>query len=1134
MLQTLFLEVPVRHILSMSGLPFVAAALLYTAPGSVLAESEQYFVLRQGAPAWMGSETSAPAQSSGRRGTPDEVMAARLSRVMALTIQGPQLSTNDGALAPAFPAGTVFDGAAVADGHAIIRVSLPRAIADKGFSDSELDIYAEMTSALPGVVPGVKSISLQGRTGTGGYRPLSELRSPVTAKARKPEAAPGVDAETAAVRAGQPPAPGQPQPSGALAGASIFLSPGHGWYYTSTLGRWATQRGNTNQMIEDHSNVEMVCQFLCQYLWNAGARVYVCRERDLNTNSVIVDCPAASYSGSWTAETLTGTYNGTQRWAATVTGAATATATFTPVIPAAGYYSVWAWYRTSGAGTTTANARMTINHTGGATTWVQDENHDGYTWKYIGTYYFNAGSSPGSGSVVVDNQSATAGNRVTVSAVRFGGGMGTVRDNVSNTLSGKPRFEESGRYYAAFMGKSDWATENEVSGMPTYAAWECESWEAGKAVYVSWHSNAFDGASRGTTSFAYASAGWDGTFNGVAGGDVLRNTIHNELINDIRAGWDGSWANDGLHTNWYGELNPNNNNKMPAALMEMAFHDNATDAAALLNPNFRMLLARAVYQGIAKYYRNNVAGFTISTLLPEPPTSLRVTNNGSGAVDVAWNAPPYNSGNGLLGDAAASYRLYRSTDGKGFDNGTPVSGTSTVITGLTAGQVYYFRVAAVNAGGESFPTETLAVKVRSAGTPPVLVVNGFDRIDGSMNVVQDDPDSASPLQRGFLSRMNTYDYIIPHAQAISAAGRDFDSCSNEAVIAGQVNLTDYKAVVWILGEESSADHTFDATEQTKATAFLAGGGGLFVSGSEIGYELDGLNLGRTFFNNYLHASYASDSSGSHAANGASGSIFNGTSLLYDDGTFAYDVDSADVVNPTAGGVTALTYGSASASVSSFDVAGGWQDPNYSGSTRAEPTCTFSIVSSPVHGGSGAGDLYYDWGTTGTFIREYNSTLPQFPLNSSFSIWVYGDNSGNQVRVALRDPVDGELFVNPYTTINFTGWQQITWANIQTNQGSKWAGTGDGVFSGTNVQTDSIQINHTGAPVTGHLYFDDAVYTSSGSAGNAGVQYNGAHRVVYLAFPFETITNSTTRNSMMSAILEFLGPRSGITDWSFYY
>ena len=120
------------------------------------------------------------------------------------------------------------------------------------------------------------------------------------------------------------------------------------------------------------------------------------------------------------------------------------------------------------------------------------------------------------------------------------------------------------------------------------------------------------------------------------------------------------------------------------------------------------------------------------------------------------------------------------------------------------------------------------------------------------------------------------------SEAIQAAkpGTHVASTSNEAVISGAVNLTDYNVVIWILGNESTANDTFNATEQTKVTQFLAAGGNLFVSGSEIGWDLDQQNNGRTFYENTLKANYVSDDAGTYTATVvASPGIFSGLAAL---------------------------------------------------------------------------------------------------------------------------------------------------------------------------------------------------------------------------------------------------------------
>jgi len=79
--------------------------------------------------------------------------------------------------------------------------------------------------------------------------------------------------------AGQPPAFGQGQPQGALTGTSTWISAGHGWYWRDTLSRWTTQRGNNYGLVEDLSNAEAINYYLTRYLWNAGADVWLVRER---------------------------------------------------------------------------------------------------------------------------------------------------------------------------------------------------------------------------------------------------------------------------------------------------------------------------------------------------------------------------------------------------------------------------------------------------------------------------------------------------------------------------------------------------------------------------------------------------------------------------------------------------------------------------------------------------------------------------------------------------------------------------------------------------------------------------------------------------------------------------------------
>ena len=153
----------------------------------------------------------------------------------------------------------------------------------------------------------------------------------------------------------------------------------------------------------------------------------------------------------------------------------------------------------------------------------------------------------------------------------------TSTDPDGGGVSGKPRWEESGYYYAGFMGRPDWESAGTVTAMPRYAAWEAEAWEAGKCIYLSWHSNASSGTARGTISFAYSSGGWGGAFNGVAGGDKLRNRVHDEMINDIRLGWEAR-CRIAARQRQTSARSTRRTTRDARRRLEVAFHDNPTES----------------------------------------------------------------------------------------------------------------------------------------------------------------------------------------------------------------------------------------------------------------------------------------------------------------------------------------------------------------------------------------------------------------------------------------------------------------------------------------------------------------------------------------------------------------------------
>src|SRR5262249_40898763 len=147
---------------------------------------------------------------------------------------------------------------------------------------------------------------------------------------------------------------------------------------------------------------------------------------------------------------------------------------------------------------------------------------------------------------------------------------------------------------------------------------------------------------------------------------------------------------------------------------------------------------------------------------------------------------------GPYGDVPTGYRIYASTDGYGFDGGTFVSGgatTSATLSGYDPNTPYYFKVVAVNAGGESTGSEVVAAPP-SGGQKQVLIVNGFDRLDRNQDFAYPYTQSgySNPDPDGITNRMwptynNSHNYVIQTETAVQSAapGLHVDSASNEAV-----------------------------------------------------------------------------------------------------------------------------------------------------------------------------------------------------------------------------------------------------------------------------------------------------------------------------------------------------------------
>ncbi len=725
-------------------------------------------------------------------------------------------------------------------------------------------------------------------------------------------------------RAGTAISPALREPSGNLSGRVIFTSGGHGWVKGSN---WFLQRGVLNEMVEDYGNLDQM-NFFAYYCFNAGATVIPLRPVGFQTNEVVIDNISASviFSGAWTNVTNESVYfgvvgSGFHQSPSSLTE--NGLATFTPNLPATDFYPVYTWVP---HGANRTNQLYRIRHTGGESTVRIPHHLVGNGWVYLGTYYFDSGSNFNNGSVVVSNfqPGADTNSVVIADAIRFGNGM-------ANSGSTYPREEEGARWWiqnslgqgqssSIYLSPGETADYEDRMARPKMVA-EMNRPQNGRtnALYISFHSNAFDSTARGTV-------GLYNSTNATPRQIQLAGIMAKELNDDLplmNSQLEHPWsvrASTTLGGNYFEIEKGRLNGEMDATILEVAFHDNAMDAALLRDPKFRNWVGRSAYQAVVRYmtnYDSATAGF-----LPEPPSNIRAIGATNG-VKISWSLPIASGGSG----APTGFVIYRSTNGYGFGSPSVVIGgtvTSTTLVDLNSDTDYYFRIAAFNAAGESFPSETAGCRWGST-TTQVLFVNGFNRFDRTTNLrettaVQNyqPPGKTGMAERVMARANNSFDYVVQHGKAINAYGLSFDSCSKAAVTNNLVALTNYSIVIWETGQDLTEN--FNSAAQTKISAFLAANGNLFLSGAGIAYSLDRASgpsaADRAFFNNQLHADLASDANTNSAIYTfapAANSIFQGnTNGTFDDGSQGiYWVKTPEVLTPVGTATIAISYSSVS-------------------------------------------------------------------------------------------------------------------------------------------------------------------------------------------------------------------------------
>jgi len=278
------------------------------------------------------------------------------------------------------------------------------------------------------------------------------------------------------------------------------------------------------------------------------------------------------------------------------------------------------------------------------------------------------------------------------------------------------------------------------------------------------------------------------------------------------------------------------------------------------------------------------------------PTLTLVSPNGTDGVTAKW-IPNYTSSD-LIG-----YQLLYATDDTqsiwklAVDENTinasatsvNIASKSSFINIPTNTPKHYKVVAVTTAEGSTILGEESNILSKFSGSinSNILIVEGFDRRGGS-----------------YTSNGN---FITKYINAL-ANGKDINISStlNEHIISGAVNIADFDAVVWVLGDESTVGNTFAWNERSLVDDYLDAGGNLFVSGSEIGWDLS--NKGNTndkaFYANYLKAVYVADGSARTSATGVTSTILEGVSVAPN---FTYTAKYADEIAVANGSTLVMKY-----------------------------------------------------------------------------------------------------------------------------------------------------------------------------------------------------------------------------------
>jgi len=572
-----------------------------------------------------------------------------------------------------------------------------------------------------------------------------------------------------------------------MSNRTIALWQSHGRYFEQSLDRWEWQRAPLFQTVEDVFTQTFVLPYLVPMLENAGAYVFLPRERDFNSIEIICDNdPSFDRSSCGNDIRKEGSYSETGRWSdagegfadrkeyytglenpfrmgtarqisCTNSAASKAEAKWRAEIPQRGEYAVYVSYTSQKKSSNAAH--YTVHHLGGDSEFFVNQQMGGGTWIYLGTFEFESEAEVTLDNFTAPGKKSPAGSIVTADAVKIGGGMGNIARGICDDTAAEactselPRFCEGARYWMQWAGvdSSVWSQNEQKDDYKddymARGAWV--HWLTGGSdvnpsekglgipcdISFALHSDAGVTADDRTVgTLAIYTLLCDNNRKMANGEDrmtqrQLSDFVQTQVTEDIRASFNPEWSRRGLWDKSYSESRTPG---VPALLLEFLSHQNFADMRFGLDPSFRFTVGRAIYKGMLKYLSERYGCRYEVQPLPVHAFSASFKNNST--VVLSWKE----TADSLEPTAVAEkYILYTRVDNGGFNNGCVLGNVKRNGETLSAevpavpGHISSYRIVAQNKGGKSFPSETLSVGIPEGKTVDdscVLIVNNFTRV----------------------------------------------------------------------------------------------------------------------------------------------------------------------------------------------------------------------------------------------------------------------------------------------------------------------------------------------------------------------------------------------------------------------